>query len=55
MEAIDAVEMVRKIRDAQFDQTKGMSKSEYLNYVKEAGGRAIEEFRKMAHDRAVAA
>lgn len=55
MEKIDSVEMVRKIRDMQYEQTKSMSKSEYLKYVRENGGKALEQFKKMAIKRSVAA
>ena len=55
MEKINAVEMVRKIRDIQYEETKGMSKGEYLRYVKEAGGKALEQLKKMSHNKSVVA
>lgn len=55
MEKIDSVEMVRKIRDIQYEQTKNMSKSDYLTYVKENGGKALEQFKKAALKRSVTA
>jgi hypothetical protein len=43
---MDQAEMVRKIRDMHYEQTKGMSKSEYLRYIKENGGKALEQIKK---------
>jgi protein-disulfide isomerase-like protein with CxxC motif len=42
------MEMVRKIRDAQYAETKSMSKSEYLRYIKENGGKALEQLKRLA-------
>jgi hypothetical protein len=44
---IDAVEMVREIRDAMFEETRGMTDPEYLAYLakKAAELRAAEERR----------
>jgi hypothetical protein len=55
MEKIDAIEMVRKIRDSQYEETKDMSRSEYLKYVNDKGGKALEQIKHMAHERSVAA
>jgi uncharacterized lipoprotein YddW (UPF0748 family) len=47
MEKIDAVEMVRKIRDKQFQETKDMSYEDLLKYYKENGEKALLKLREM--------
>jgi len=46
MEKINAVEMVRKIRDKQFEETKNMSRTDLLKYYKRTGGKALVKLRK---------
>jgi hypothetical protein len=46
MEKIDAVEMVRKIRDKQYEDTKRMSHEELLKYYKENGEKALSHLRE---------
>jgi hypothetical protein len=48
MEKINAVEMVRKIRDKQYEETKNMSYAELLKYYKENGERALLQLRETA-------
>jgi hypothetical protein len=47
MEKIDAVEMVRKIRDKQYQETKDMSDEDLLKYYKENGEKALLKLREM--------
>jgi hypothetical protein len=47
MEKIDAVEMVRKIRDSQYEATQKCSHEELLKYYKEKGETALLELREM--------
>jgi hypothetical protein len=46
MEKINAVEMVRKIRDKQYEETKKMSRTDLLKYYKRNGGKALLKLRK---------
>jgi hypothetical protein len=46
MEKINAVEMVRKIRDKQYEETKKLSRAELLKYFNKNGGKALNNFRK---------
>jgi hypothetical protein len=48
MEKINAVEMVRKIRDKQYEETKTMSHEELLKYYKENGRKALSKLRETA-------
>jgi hypothetical protein len=41
MEKINTVEMVRKIRDKQYEKTKNMSHKELLEYYKSKGEKAL--------------
>ena len=44
MEKINAVEMVRKIRDKQYEETKNMPREELLKYFKKNGEKALLNF-----------
>ena len=46
MEKINAVEMVRKIRDKQYEETKKMSRADLLKFYKRNGGKALVKLRK---------
>ena len=46
MEVINAVEMVRKIRDKQFEETKDMSSEELISYFHKESGLAHEAMLK---------
>jgi len=46
MEKINAVEMVRKIRDKQYEETKKMSRTDLLKYYKRNGEKALLKLRK---------
>ena len=46
MEKINAVEMVRNIRDKQYEETKNMSRTDLLKYYKRTGGKALLKLRK---------
>jgi hypothetical protein len=46
MEKINAVEMVRKIRDKQYEATKDMSHRELLKYFRENGEKALLQLRE---------
>ena len=41
MEKINAVEMVRKIRDKQYEETKKMSRADLLKFYKRNGEKAL--------------
>jgi hypothetical protein len=41
MEKINSIEMVRKIRDKQYEETKNMSHKELLEYYKFKGKKAL--------------
>lgn len=43
----DAVEMVRRIRDAHYEQTKEMTKEERLAFYREQGRRAQEKLKRL--------
>ena len=43
----DAVEMVRRIRDAHYEQTKEMTRSERLAFYQEQGLRAQEKLKRL--------
>lgn len=45
MEKINAVKMVRKIRDKQYEETKNLSHDELLNYYKQKGEKALKKLR----------
>jgi hypothetical protein len=49
MEKINAVEMVRKIRDKQYEETKKMSRTDLLKYYMRTGGKALQKLRKNYH------
>lgn len=44
----DAVSMVRQIRDAHYEQTKGMKREERLAYYLDAGQAAQKELERLA-------
>ena len=44
--AAKAVEMVRKIRDKHYEDTKGLSLSEQIKYVKDKSKRLQKGFKK---------
>ena len=46
MEKINSVEMVRKIRDKQYEETKNMSREDLLKYYKENGEKALSKLRE---------
>jgi hypothetical protein len=46
MEKINAVVMVRKIRDKQYEETKKMSRTDLLKYYKRNGEKALLKLRK---------
>ena len=46
MEKINAVEIVRKIRDKQYEETKKMSRTDLLKYFNKNGGKALLKLRK---------
>jgi len=46
MEKINAVEMVRKIRDKQYEETKKMSRTDLLKFYKRNGGKALQKLRR---------
>ncbi|MGB7569664.1 MAG: hypothetical protein WBM07_17500 [Chitinivibrionales bacterium] len=48
MEKINAVEMVRKIRDKQYEETKNMPRQELLKYFKKNGEKALLKLRRTA-------
>jgi hypothetical protein len=48
MEKINAVEMVRKIRDKQYKETKKLSHMELLRYFRKKGEGAYDQFKTMA-------
>jgi hypothetical protein len=47
MEKINAVEMVRQIRDKQYEETKKMSRPDLLIYYIRNGGKALNKLRKI--------
>jgi hypothetical protein len=47
MKKINTVEMVRKIRDKQYEETKNMSHEDLLKYYKENGGKALTKLREI--------
>ncbi len=51
----DAVKMVRRIRDAHYEQTKDMTKEERLAFYREKGREAQEKLRRLAQKREQAA
>ncbi len=55
MERIDAIELVRAIRDSQYRETKDMTKEEYLAYIRDAGSKAMEVIRRKLRDQKKAA
>jgi hypothetical protein len=55
MKDFDAVEMVRKIRDEQYEQTKDLSKEEYVAYIREKGSKALEQLKQKFRKRQLAA
>jgi len=44
--AVKAVEMVRKIRDKHYEDTKGLSLSEQIKYVKDKSKRLQKRLKK---------
>jgi hypothetical protein len=48
MEKINAVEMVRTIRDKLYEETKKMSREKFERYYKENGGKALSRLRRTA-------
>ena len=46
----DAVAMVRKIRDDNYELTKGMSSEERLRYTRDRGRKARAEFEQLAKE-----
>jgi hypothetical protein len=40
---INAVEMVRAIRDRMYDETKDMSRQEFLTYIRRKAARVLNE------------
>ena len=49
--AFDAVEMVRRIRDAHYEQTKDMTPEERLAFYRERGRQAQVELEQLAKER----
>ena len=49
--AFDAVEMVRRIRDAHYEQTKDMTPEERLAFYREKGQKAQEKLERLAQER----
>ncbi len=49
--AFDAVEMVRRIRDAHYEQTKDMTPEERLAFYHEKGREAQAELEQLARER----
>ena len=49
--AFDAVEMVRRIRDAHYEQTKDMTPEERLTFYRERGQKAQEKLERLARER----
>lgn len=48
--AFDAVEMVRRIRDAHYEQTKDMTPEERLAFYREKGREAQAELEQLAKE-----
>jgi hypothetical protein len=46
--SFDAVAMVRKIRDAHYEQTKDMTEEERLAFHREKGRKAQKELERLA-------
>ena len=46
--SFDAVAMVRKIRDAHYEQTKDITEAERLAFYREKGRKAQEELERLA-------
>ncbi len=44
--AVKAVEMVRKIRDKQFEETKGRSVVEQIEFIRKKSGELQKRFKK---------
>ena len=44
--AVKAVEMVRKIRDKHYEETKGLSVAEEIQYIKEKSRKLKEQLKK---------
>ena len=40
---INAVEMVRAIRDRMYEETRGMSREQYLEYIRRKAERVLNE------------
>lgn len=51
----DAVKMVRKIRNAHYEKTKGMTKEERLAFYREKGQEAQEKLERLAREKGNAA
>jgi len=51
----DAVKMVRKIRDAHYEKTKGMSKEQRLAFYREKGQEAQAKLERLAREKNTAA
>lgn len=49
--AFDAVEMVRRIRDGHYEQTKDMTPKERLAFYREKGQKAQEKLERLAQER----
>ncbi len=49
--AFDAVKMVRRIRDAHYEQTKDMTPEERLAFYRERGRQAQVELEQLAKER----
>lgn len=47
--AIKAVEMVRKIRDKHYEDMKGLSVAEEIQYIKEKSRKLKEQLKKRTH------
>ncbi len=55
MEKVNAVEMVREIRDSQYSETKHMTQEGYLAFIRDAGSKTMEEIRSKLRDQKRAA
>lgn len=46
----DAVQLVRSIRDSNYEETKGLTRKELLKWYKERGRAAKKQFRENTKD-----